>query len=396
MCKVMKEGWEYKTIGDIAFFQSGSRPKGGVGTIKEGVLSLGGEHIGKNGYVSIATPKYVTIDFYTNNPKGHIEENDILLCKDGALTGKVAIVRKELQGCKAMINEHVFIIRTKHLLQKYLYYFLFSSKGQIQLKSRISGAAQGGLNGANFKTISVPYPLEKDEQQRIVEELDLLSGIIEKKKVQLKELDSLAQSIFYDMFGDPVTNEKGWEMKKLGEVCNEIGDGLHGTPQYDPNGDIAFINGNNLIEGKIVITEKTQFVNRTEAQKIYIELDSSTILLSINGTLGKIALYNNENIVLGKSACYIKLSDALNRRFVMALMSTHTFKAFLENNSSKSTIKNVGLKAIRNYKIILPPLPLQQQFAEKVEAIEQQKEVIKQSIKEVETLLNSRMDYYFN
>ena len=80
----------------------------------------------------------------------------------------------------------------------------------------------------------------------------------------------------------------------------------------------------------------------------------------------------------------------------MALMNTHTFKDFLESNSSKSTIKNVGLKAIRNYKVILPPLALQQQFTSKIETIERQKELIKQSIREVETLFNSRMDYYFN
>ena len=372
-----KNNWTYKKLGEIASFASGSRPSGGVRLITQGVLSLGGEHIGRNGYIDLSTPKYVSEQYFKDNTKGHLKNGDILLCKDGALSGKVALVREELQNNSAMVNEHVFIIRTDSLYQPYLFNFLFSPIGQSELKARITGAAQGGINGTNLKTILIPIP-PLAEQERIV-----------------SELDQLAQSIFYDMFGDPITNEKGWEVKKLGEVCRAIGDGLHGTPQYDANGTIAFINGNNLIDGKITITPKTLYVNNSEAQKIHIELDTNTILLSINGTLGKTAVYNNEKVVLGKSACYCKLTNKLNVDFVLSLMNTNTFKCFLESNSSKSTIKNVGLKAIRNYKVILPPLPLQQEFASKVEAIERQKSLIQQSIDEVQTMFDYTMDKYF-
>ena len=191
--------------------------------------------------------------------------------------------------------------------------------------------------------------------------------------------------------------KQGWEVKKLGEVCNKIGDGLHGAPKYDENGTVAFINGNNLIDGKIVITDRTLFVNDIEAQKYRIEMNTNTILLSINGTLGRTAIYRKENVILGKSACYCNINNVfLITKFVEYLMNSHSFKEFLEENSSKSTIKNVGLKAIRDYVIIFPPIHLQQEFAEKIEAIEKQKELIKQSIAETEELFNSRMDYYFN
>ena len=333
-----KNNWTYKKLGEIASFASGSRPSGGVRLITQGVLSLGGEHIGRNGYIDLSTPKYVSEQYFKDNTKGHLKNGDILLCKDGALSGKVALVREELQNNSAMVNEHVFIIRTDLLYQPYLFNFLFSPIGQSELKARITGAAQGGINGTNLKTILIPIP-PLAEQERIVAELDLLSSII--------------------------------------------------------NGTIAFINGNNLIDGKITITPKTLYVNNSEAQKIHIELDTNTILLSINGTLGKTAVYNNEKVVLGKSACYCKLTNKLNVDFVLSLMNTNTFKCFLESNSSKSTIKNVGLKAIRNYKVILPPLPLQQEFASKVEAIERQKSLIQQSIDEVQTMFDYTMDKYF-
>jgi len=365
----MKEGWKYKRLEEIC-------SKGSSNISLNKIEANDGEYnlYGASGLVK-------GIDFY------HQSQQYIGIVKDGSGVGRVNIYppKSSLVGTMQYIfpNEDCEIGYLKYLLQG------------LHLEQFKTGAAIPHIYFKDYGKSIVPIP-PLSEQQHIVEELDLLSSIIEKKKAQLNELDNLAQSLFYEMFGDPITNEKGWEVKTMNEVCNEIGDGLHGTPQYDPNGSIAFINGNNLIDGKITITDRTQYVNETEAKKIFIKMDSNTVLLSINGTLGKTAIYNNENVVLGKSACYLRLSNQLTAFYVMALMNTHTFKDFLESNSSKSTIKNVGLKAIRNYKVILPSLALQQQFASKIEAIEHQKELIKQSIKEVEMLLNSRMDYYFN
>ena len=274
------------------------------------------------------------------------------------------------------------------------YLFVFFSKYVEKLRELSIGGVIKYIKLGNLTEAIIPIP-PLQTQSQIVNELDLLQSIIDKQKAQLKELDNLAQAVFYDMFGDPVENEKGWDVKRLEDVCSEIGDGLHGTPQYDTNGTFAFINGNNLIGGKITITDRTQFVNETEAHKIMIAMDTNTVLVSINGTLGKTAIYNNEKIVLGKSACYCRLKDFLFAKFVLSLMNTEKFQLFLENNSSKSTIKNVGLKAIRNYKMIIPPLSLQQSFAAKIELIEKQKTAIGKSIEETQKLFDYTMDKYF-
>ena len=215
----MKENWEYKKLGEIASFNSGSRPTGGVGQLKDGALSLGGEHIGRNGRLDLSNAKYVSCEYYESNAKGHVIEGDILLCKDGALTGKVAIEQGELHGSLSMVNEHIFIIRTNDISQRYLFYYLFSPTGQSLIQERITGSAQGGINGTQLKTIPISYPVTLQEQVRIVSELDLLRSIIDKQKAQLKELDNLAQSTFYDMFGDPIENPKGWEVKKIKEIA---------------------------------------------------------------------------------------------------------------------------------------------------------------------------------
>jgi len=258
------------------------------------------------------------------------------------------------------------------------------------------GAAQRNLDIKELKKLKISFPKSIETQQTIVKELDLLSTLINKQKAQLTELDRLAQSVFYDMFGDPVENEKGWEVKKLGELSEKIGDGLHGTPEYSENSEYYFINGNNLIEGDIIISALTQCVSKSEYEKHYIKFNDKTLFVSINGTIGKVAYYKDEKVILGKSACYIILqNDCILKTFLYALLRSDYFREYASKEKTGSTISNVSLKSMRNMPIILPPLTLQQQFAATIEKIEAQKALVKQSIAQSEQLLASRMQYYF-
>ena len=201
---------------------------------------------------------------------------------------------------------------------------------------------------------------------------------------------SLLKSRFIEMFGDPIKNEKRWAQLTLNSVCDGIGDGLHGTPEYDDSGDFYFINGNNLINGEIVITPSTKKVNEEVFKKYYRNISSNALLLSINGTLGKIAFYNNEAITLGKSACYINLKTFVNKYFVFELMKTDHFLKYLEENSTKSTIKNVSLKTIRNFQLISPPENLQNDFISFSKKIDKSKFLLQQILKKLELLKKSR------
>ena len=105
------------------------------------------------------------------------------------------------------------------------------------------------------------------------------------RKRQLDLLDEMVKARFVEMFGNPVRNEKGWEQFSLQELCDGIGDGLHGTPAYDDDGEFAFINGNNLMYGRIVVNSTTKRVNKLEYEKYYIDISLNAVLLSINGSL---------------------------------------------------------------------------------------------------------------
>ena len=178
--KEVRYKWPLKLFKDIiSTIETGSRPIGGVGNITSGVLSLGGEHIDNcSGYLNLSEPKYVPVDFYEKADKGKLQKDDLLICKDGALTGKVAIVRDELEGLKAMVNEHVFIVRCRNItLQNYLFVFLHSSIGQDLLRSNITGSAQGGLNRSNLSQIKIPIP-SNSIQNRIVCEAALSLALL--------------------------------------------------------------------------------------------------------------------------------------------------------------------------------------------------------------------------
>ena len=154
-----------------------------------------------------------------------------------------------------------------------------------------------------------------------------------------------------------------WKEVRLEECVSLLGDGLHGTPKYTENGEYAFINGNNLINGKIVIKPETKRVNEDEYLKYKKNLTDRTIFVSINGTIGNVGTYNGEKIILGKSACYFNVLDDIDKTFIKYVVSSPLFKTYLETNATGTTIKNVSLAQMRNYSFLIPPLPTQQKIA---------------------------------
>ncbi|MBW5389133.1 restriction endonuclease subunit S [Brachyspira hampsonii] len=156
----------------------------------------------------------------------------------------------------------------------------------------------------------------------------------------------------------------GWKECKLSNICSIIGDGLHGTPKYNDDGEYYFINGNNLINGKIVFKNDSKKVDEAEYNKYKKILNDTTIFLSINGTIGSTALYNDEKVVLGKSVCYLNINSNNDRKFFKYLLDGTKFQNYIHNYSTGTTIKNVSLKLIREYDCVIPPLEEQKRISE--------------------------------
>jgi type I restriction enzyme S subunit len=159
-----------------------------------------------------------------------------------------------------------------------------------------------------------------------------------------------------------------WSYITLDFATYKLGDGLHGTPQYDENGEYWFINGNNLDDGKILLKPETKKVNKVEYDKYKKELNNDTILVSINGTIGNVSFYNDEKVILGKSACYFNLLSSFDKNYIRWLIDSFGFIQYAERNATGSTIKNVPLSAMRNFVFPLCSIQEQLQIVKEIES----------------------------
>ena len=190
----------------------------------------------------------------------------------------------------------------------------------------------------------------------------------------------------------PFEVPESWVWVTLKEITSTIGDGLHGTPQYNSEGDYFFINGNNLSNRKIVIKNETKRVSVSEYEKYKKPLNRSSILVSINGTIGNIGIYDGEKIMLGKSACYMNMVSPINIQYICIILESQYFLKYAIDSATGSTIKNVPLKAINNFKLPFPPISEQQRIVAEIEQwfalidqIEQEKSDLQTIIKQTKS-----------
>lgn len=278
----------------------------------------------------------------------------------------------------------------QEIISKYFYYYLKSSYIPNLGYSR---------HYKLLKNFEIPIP-PLQTQQQIVEELDCLTSIIEKQKKQLEELDNLAQAIFYDMFGDPIENEKGWKIVKFKNIGNIQGGYAFKSALFVNNG-IPILKIGNINSGFFKGDNISYYKYDPSLTKY--EIYPNDLVISMTGTVGKddygnicIIPSDYELYYLNQRNAKLIVNDSYNSVFISYVLKDKKVKRELTKNSKGVRQANISNNDILNLNLISPPLPLQQQFASKIEAIEKQKELIKKSIKETEDLFNSRMDYYFN
>ena len=182
---------------------------------------------------------------------------------------------------------------------------------------------------------------------------------------------------------------------KLGDFFDNFGDGIHGTPEYDNNGAFYFINGNNLQDGEVIILNDTPKISLNEYKKIYRPLTTKTILLSINGTLGNIAIYNGEKIALGKSACFLNVKSDRNLYFVKYILSSREFKKYMFLVAHGSTIKNLAPSQVAEYEFEAPSLETQSQIGNFLYFIDRKILLNKKINATLEAMAKTLYDYWF-
>ena len=321
------------------------------------------------------------------------------ICKAGTtIIGRKGSINKPLYVDTDFWNvDTAFGLQPKECCHSRFLYYLCKN---IDFTRYDKGVTIPSLVKSDLLQIPVTIP-SIEEQSRIVEELDLLSNIIEKKRQQLSELDNLAQSIFYDMFGDPVTNEKGWEVKLLKDNVYEMFLGPFGSAlkvdSYVEKEDAYCMvyEQKHAIQGTLDII--THYINKDKYDSLKrFEVKPGDFIMSCRGTIGKLYQLPIDAPlgIIHPSLMKIRIKDDMYH----SLFFKYMLVKIVANESTNGNCVQMAItaKELGNRRLPLPPLSLQQLFAKKIEAIEKQKALIKQSIAETEELFNSRMDYYFN
>lgn len=245
---------------------------------------------------------------------------------------------------------------------------------------------------SKYSQFEIPLP-PLDVQNEIVRILDTFTSHAAELQAELQARKEQYEYYRNKMFDSRIASQK----YKLSNVCIEIGDGLHGTPLYDEKGDYYFINGNNLVKGRITFNTQTKKINSNEFQRIGLKFSTNVVFLSINGTIGNVALYNNEPIALGKSVAYFVVNPLLlNVRFLYYYFLSKYAKIYFELNSTGSTIKNLGLKALRNMIIPIPPLSEQQRIVSILDKFEALVNDLTEGIPAEVAAVQEQYEYYRN
>ncbi len=387
----MKKGWESTLLANVANCQIGLTYKPNDVVDEGGTIVLRSSNI-QDSKISLDDIVRVNCNI---SPNKFVKDGDILMCsRNGSfrLVGKVA----KIENLEEPMSYGAFMTIIRSDYNDFLFYFFQSQSFRKQIFiGQTATINQITTKMLNNTSVVIP-PIS--QQQQIVNELDLLCTIIEKKKAQLNELDNLAQSLFYEMFGDPIANEKGWEVKKIGEIGSvERGAGISKKDFVDNGLPCIHYGQLHTIFGPTTFRNKT-YIPADLLPKYKIAHPGDVIMAitseDVEGSCKSTAWLGNFDVVVGSDAAIFHHS--INGVYISYYTMTKAFYNEKAKYANGFKVTHISAKEIESIPIPLPPMDLQNQFAKSIEVIEHQKELIKQSIKEVETLFNSRMDYYFN
>jgi restriction endonuclease S subunit len=400
----LPKDWKLVKLGEICNFIGGGTPS------KNNKLFWGGDIPWASikdikGKYLIKTSDYITEEGLNKSSTNLALPNEIIIAT------RINPGRPIISKIKSAINQDLKIAKPKNNIDTfYLYYAFLNYEREIYKLS--SGTTVKGITLTLLNNIEFPLPnlkVQKDIVSKIEDLFSELDKGIEDLKTAQQQLKIYKQSVLKWAFAGKLNNKKnkdeelpeGWRWTNVKEITTLLGDGLHGTPKYDTNGEYYFINGNNLNDGKIEIKENTKKVSTEEFYKYKKQLNDKTVFVSINGSLGYTAFYNNEPVILGKSACYFNVKEEIDKHYIRYIFTSQRFTNYSVKVATGSTIKNISLKSMREFEIPLPStLDEQRLIVQEIESrlsvADKIEESISQSLQRAEALRQSILKKAFS
>ena len=395
----MREGWKYQKLGELVKVINGlwvgkKPPFTNVAVVRNANFT-------KSCTLDMSNIAYIDVEEKQFNTR-ELQYADIIIEKSGGSekqpVGRPVFFNIKDRGYSFSNFTATLRVVSSDIVPEYLYKVLLAQYKQGVTKRLQSKTT--GLHNLDFKSYLksvIPIP-SCEKQLSIVSELDKINELIRLKKEQLKDYDNLAQSIFYEMFGDPVINEKGWEFMKIGEIGTvERGAGISKKDFVEDGLPCIHYGQLHTILGPTT-RHHHSCIPESLLPKYKIAHTNDVIMAitseDVEGSCKSTAWLGNYDIVIGSDAAI------LHHEQDGTFLSYYTMtKAFFNEKSKYAKgfkVTHISAKEIENIPVYLPPLALQKDFAKRIEVIEQQKENIKSTIQDLETLLASRMQYWFD
>lgn len=391
----MRKGWEYKKLGELCtLISDGSHnpPKGIDHSLYRMISSQ--NVFDDNLQITEDNVRYITeSDHLCENKRTKLQKDVVLLTIVGTI-GRSCVLKGN-EGCLTLQRSVAALHPSDQIMPRYLMHCLIGNRHTLNQEAH--GIAQKGIYLKQLSSLSIPLP-PKSTQLAIVSKLDKINELIRLKKEQLKDFDNLAQSLFYEMFGDPVENEKGWEVKKLGDVCTDI---KYGTSKpASENGRYTYLRMCNLTTDGFLNLSNTKQIDIPDDEIEKCIVRYGDILFNRTNSIelvGKTCLFDKkEPMVIAGYIIRVRLNDTLLPVVLARMFNLASIKKLLRSMAKGAVNQaNINSKELASIRIPLPPLPLQRLFAQRIEQIEREKSEVQKSIQDLETLQASRMQYWF-
>ena len=411
------ESWEWVRLGDVVSNHGQKKPTGDFSYIDIGSIDNKNQRLSNDEtivHAENASPRARKI----------VQKGDVIYATVRPYLHNVCVIDREFSREPIASTGFAVMACADCLDNKYLLYFLLSPDFDRYANSseNAKGVAYPAISDKRLYSAPIPLP-PLAEQKRIVAKIEELLPLIDRYEkawskledfnrrfpvdMQKSVLQMAIQGKLVDQRPEEGTGEElyrqiqaekqrlvksgkikkekpppeitedeipfdipeSWKWVRLQNIVSVLGDGIHGTPVFDETGEYYFVNGNNLVNGSIVVKADTKKVSIGEYDKYKKPLDENSILISINGTIGNYAFYAGEPIILGKSACYFSVLIGVDKKYIRHLLNTKFFTDYAVKEATQTTIKNVSLKAMRMFPIPLPPLAEQKRIVAKLEEI---------------------------
>lgn len=324
-----------------------------------------------------------------------VNEGDILI------SWSASIGVYEWRGQQGVLNQHIFKVDFNKIKIDKKYFKYIVSIALNRALQYMHGSTMKHITKQYFDNILIPVPLF-DQQVKIANILDQAQELIDKRKAQIKALDELIQSVFYDMFGDPLINEKEWPRKCINEVVDYLKRGK--SPKYVDYSNIRVIN-QKCIYWRKFIDSNCKYYNEDFEDKIkdqYLQDKDILINSTGTGTLGRAVVVNvkeDDKFVVDSHVTLMRVNlYCINPIFIATLFEFNNIQSEIYLKCVNGSTNQIELSVVKlgDYQVIIPPIELQNQFAEIVARIQKQKELLNKSLVELENNFNSLMERAFN